>query len=163
MAAPASLHLPVPPPAAFAATAAPSSSAVQGEGAVPGQPLHTPAAWTAADAAARSSEWQHVLTPAEADEIVAAARQAAASGTPVPQLTKADFPLPTLGPLLEQFRRNCLHGLGFQLLRGGWVLDRAVAPGMGPTELLNPLHAWRQQRQRQRRRRQRRRHTAGHS
>ncbi len=118
-AATAGLRRALPPPAAFAATAAPSSTAVEGEGAVPGQPLHTAAAWTAADAKARPEDWQHVLTPAEADEIVAAARQAAASGIPVPQLTQADFPLPTLGPLLEQFRRNCLHGLGFQLLRGG--------------------------------------------
>lgn len=110
----------LPPPAAFAATAAPSSTSLEGEGAVPGQPLHVPAAWTAAEAQARASEWQHVLTAAEAEEIVAAARQAAASGIPVPQLTRADFPLPTLGPLLEQFRGNCLHGLGFQLLRGGW-------------------------------------------
>lgn len=117
-------------PAAFAATAAPSA-AVEGEGAVAGLPLHTAAAWTAAEAQARASEWQHVLTPAEADELVAAAQRAVASGTPVPQLSQADFPLPTLGPLLEQFRCNCLHGIGFQLLRGGGMAEVPEAGAAG--------------------------------
>lgn len=88
-----------------------------GEGAVLGQPLHTPAAWTATDVLSRPTEWQYVLSPADRAEIVAATRHALATKKAVPDLCSADFPLPTLKPKLEQFRKNAVFGLGFQLLR----------------------------------------------
>ena len=59
------------------------SSIVEGDGAVLGQPLRTPAAWTAADALAHPEQWQHVLTEEEAEELIRAARSAVASGKPV--------------------------------------------------------------------------------
>jgi hypothetical protein len=157
----------------------------KGEGAVLGQPLHTPAAWTATDVLSRPAEWQYVLSPADRAEIVAATRHALATKKAVPvrgqggagevegaacaggrgggrlasagsgerrrrclsssqqacqcphttcappalpplqDLRCADFPLPTLGPKLEQFRKSVVWGLGFQLLRrksvGSWA------------------------------------------
>ena len=43
---------------------------------------------------------------------------ACATSPPGPQeLTKEDFPLPTLGPKLVQIRDNALFGLGFQLIK----------------------------------------------
>ena len=43
----------------------------------------------------------------------------ATSPPPGPQeLTKEDFPLPTLGPKLVQIRDNVLFGLGFQIIKG---------------------------------------------
>lgn len=50
----------------------------------------------------------------------AAAQQARVHTSALPflqDLRSADFPLPTLGPKLEQFRKNAVWGLGFQLLR----------------------------------------------
>jgi hypothetical protein len=38
--------------------------------------------------------------------------------TNVQELTITDFPLPTLGPKLEQFRDSVAFGRGFYLLRG---------------------------------------------
>ena len=40
-------------------------------------------------------------------------------------LCSADFPLPTLKPKLEQFRKNAVFGLGFQMLRRKPVGRRA--------------------------------------
>jgi hypothetical protein len=49
-------------------------------------------------------------------------------------LTKEDFPLPTLGKKLEQFRNEALSGLGFKLIQGEnpllhhcWVLLAEIA------------------------------------
>lgn len=103
---------------AAAAAADVAVAVAEGEGAVIGRPLHTAAAWTAAEALAQAEQWQHVLTPVEVQEVLAATRAAVASGKPIPELSAADFPLPTLGPVLERQRREALCGRGFQLLRG---------------------------------------------
>ena len=57
---------------------------VEGEGAVPFQPLHIPAAWTAPQALAAVAEWQYELTPTDVEEILAAVKHAVATGKPVP-------------------------------------------------------------------------------
>ncbi|KAI7843623.1 hypothetical protein COHA_002863 [Chlorella ohadii] len=88
-------------------------------GAVLGQPLQDPAAWTAPEVLASDpSTWQYILSPQDQQEIVDAAQRAVASGKPVPELTKADFPLPGLGTKLEQIRDSVVFGRGFFLLRG---------------------------------------------
>ncbi|KAL4441474.1 hypothetical protein ABPG77_001978 [Micractinium sp. CCAP 211/92] len=90
----------------------------EGDGAVLGRPLQTAAAWTVADALAHPEEWQLHLTAQDAADIVAAAKAAVSSGKPVPELTVADFPLPTLAAKLEHVRHSVVHGRGFYLLRG---------------------------------------------
>ncbi|PRW39338.1 taurine catabolism dioxygenase [Chlorella sorokiniana] len=93
-------------------------------GAVLGQPLQHPAAWTAPDVLASDpSTWQYQLTPQDQQEIVEAAQRAVASGRPVPELTKGDFPLPSLGAKLEKIRDSVVFGRGFFLLRG-FPIDR---------------------------------------
>ncbi|KAL4440575.1 hypothetical protein ABPG75_003576 [Micractinium tetrahymenae] len=102
----------------MAAASAEAMASIQGEGAVPFQPLRTAAAWTAASAAAEQQEWLTVLSPVEVAEVLAATDYALSTGKPIQDLTAADFPLPTLGPKLAAMRRSCLHGRGFHLLRG---------------------------------------------
>ncbi|EFN55524.1 hypothetical protein CHLNCDRAFT_23227 [Chlorella variabilis] len=92
-----------------------------GGGALPGQPVVGPAAWT--PATLDPSEWAYQLSPTEVDEIVAATRHAVDTGKPIPELSKADFPLPTLGPHLERFAREACWGRGFVVLRG-FPVDR---------------------------------------
>lgn len=110
-------------------------AAIDGEGAIPCQPLHSAAAWTAATAAAEQREWLTVLSPAEVEEVLAAAEHALSTGKPIQDLTAADFPLPTLGPKLAAMRRSCLHGRGFHMLRGFPVerlsLEEAIAAFFG--------------------------------
>lgn len=55
----------------------------QGEGAVKGQPLHTAAAWTAAEALAEAEAWQTQLSAAEVEEVLQATRHAVATGKPI--------------------------------------------------------------------------------
>lgn len=58
-------------------------AAIDGEGAIPCQPLHSAAAWTAATAAAEQREWLTVLSPAEVEEVLAAAEHALSTGKPI--------------------------------------------------------------------------------
>ncbi|KAL4423717.1 hypothetical protein ABPG75_001018 [Micractinium tetrahymenae] len=95
----------------------------KGEGAVLGKPLNTPAAWKAPDVLAAPQRWQYEFTDQDIEELLAATKHALATGKPVPELTTADFPLPTLGPKLREIVRNVTHGLGFHLLRG-FPVDR---------------------------------------
>ena len=55
----------------------------QGEGAVLGKPLHSPAAWTASEALARKDEWTYVLNDDDKAEIVAATKHAVATSKEV--------------------------------------------------------------------------------
>lgn len=50
---------------------------------------------------------------------------------PLQTVTKADFPLPTLGPYLESVRDEVVSGRGFALIRGVPV-DRWVPEGLFP-------------------------------
>jgi hypothetical protein len=84
---------------------------------IPPGPVGGPGAWRG-QALARSDEWIHRLTPAEIAELEAALTATERRGLDLLQVTRADFPLPGLGPTLEGLRRELLHGRGFVLLRG---------------------------------------------
>lgn len=62
-------------------------------------------------------DWIHRFTPAEVAEIDAAVRQAEKVDDII-NIGRADFPVPSLEPLLQRVRRETLHGRGFMLLRG---------------------------------------------
>lgn len=72
-----------------------------------GTPVGGRAAWFGRDLRDRPDEWTWELTPAEVDEIDAALRAEDPS-----------FPLPTLGPKLQQVRDEVEWGLGFARIRG---------------------------------------------
>src|SRR5262249_46684305 len=61
-----------------------------------------PSAWTGADMRGRAAEWTYRLSPSEIAEIETAAKAAQARGLDIADIRREDFPLPTLGPVLER-------------------------------------------------------------
>jgi hypothetical protein len=85
----------------------------------PPRPLVTgPSAWIGAELARRPEEWVVPFAPAHLAEIAAAVAGVRARGLDIADIRRADFPLPTLGPLLDRLRDEVLNGRGFVLLRG---------------------------------------------
>ena len=82
------------------------------------QPIAITAAWKADEVIQRTAEWTHILTPAEVREIQAALTEAQRRGRGFADLTREDFPLPTLGQVLENGRQILEDGLGLFLIRG---------------------------------------------
>ena len=86
-----------------------------------------PSAWTGADMRGRAAEWTYRLSPSEIAEIETAAKAAQARGLDIADIRREDFPLPTLGPVLERLCAEVLDGRGFVLLRGLPVEGRPIA------------------------------------
>ncbi len=78
--------------------------------------------WTAADVADEET-WTEHLTDAELAELDASLRHALSRSDDVLELTKDDFPLPTLAPRLADIERQLMDGRGFVRIRG---IDRAA-------------------------------------
>src|SRR5882757_8606851 len=91
------------------------------------RPIEGPSAWVGADMRQREAEWSYRLSPAEVAEIEAAVQAVRARGLDLAEIHREDFPLPALGPVLDQLRGEVLNGRGFVLLRGMPVEDRPVA------------------------------------
>ena len=79
------------------------------------QILETSCEWTATDMA-DPALWTEVLTQAEIAEIDAAV--ALNRGRDLLDVTKADFPLPTLGARLKAIENELMNGRGFVRIRG---------------------------------------------
>src|SRR6478609_4718044 len=89
------------------------------------RPLITgPSAWIGADLARRPDEWTYPLSAAQVGEIETAT--AAVLGRDIATIRREDFPLPTLGPVLDRLRDEMLNGGGFVLIRG-LPVDRPIA------------------------------------
>jgi TfdA family taurine catabolism dioxygenase TauD len=86
-----------------------------------------PSAWTGAEMRQREAEWTYRLSPAELDEIDAAVTAVRARGLDLAAVTRDDFPLPTLGPVLDHLRGEVIDERGFVMLRGMRVADRPLA------------------------------------
>jgi hypothetical protein len=94
----------------------------------PAPPLvEGPSAWIGADMRNREAEWSYRLSSAEVSEIEAAVRQVRARRLDIAEIRREDFPLPTLGLVLDRIRGEVLDGRGFALLRGLPVEDRPIA------------------------------------
>ena len=91
------------------------------------QPIQGTSAWFAADMRAREAEWTHHLSPTETAEIEAALKSVQARGLDIADISREDFPLPTLGPALDRLRAEVLNGRGFVLLRDVPVEGRPIA------------------------------------
>ena len=89
--------------------------------------IEGPAAWIGADMRRREPEWTYCLSPAEIAEIEAATREVRARGLDLAAITSDDFPLPTLGPVLDRLRGEVIDGRGFVRLRGLPVEGRPIA------------------------------------
>lgn len=79
--------------------------------------LTGPTVWVGAEMA-RRGDWIESLSAAEVDEIAAAAEPLVRREADLAQLTREQFPLPTLAPRLAQWRDTLLRGRGFVLARG---------------------------------------------
>ncbi len=90
------------------------------------QPITGPSAWIGADIKKREAEWSYRLSATEVSEIEAAMREVRARGLDLAAITRAHFPLPTLGPVLDRLRGDVVNGRGFVLLRGMPVEDRPI-------------------------------------
>lgn len=73
--------------------------------------------WTA-DQVADEDLWTERFTPRELDEIDAAVRHASPKSGDLLDVTRADFPLPTLAARLKRIEHDLIDGRGFVRLRG---------------------------------------------
>jgi hypothetical protein len=90
------------------------------------QVYHSPADWRGAEIA-DSPSWRIRLTEAHRAELLAAVAAVEQAGRPLADIGPECFPLPTLGPVLEQVARDLAEGRGFALLSGVPVTGCHVA------------------------------------
>jgi len=88
--------------------------------------IEGPSAWLGSEMRVREDEWTYRLAPAEVTEINDAIAAVRARGLDIAEIRREDFPLPTLGPALDQLRGEVLNGRGFVRLRGVPVEDRPI-------------------------------------
>ena len=81
------------------------------------EPLEGPSAWTGAELS-KAEEWCEPLTAREVVELDRALAYAKLTEKPMADLTKRDFPLPTLEQKVARWRREIQDGRGFQVIRG---------------------------------------------
>jgi len=94
----------------------------------PPRPLiEGPSAWIGRDLRGREDEWIYRLSANEIAEIEAAAEAVSARGLDIAKIRRADFPLPSFGPVLDRLREEVLNGRGFVLIRGLPLEDRPIA------------------------------------
>ena len=91
------------------------------------RPINGPSVWYAADMRDREAEWSYRLSPLEVAELETALRSVQSRGLDIADIRREDFPLATLGRVLERLRTEVLEGRGFVLLRGVPVEDRPIA------------------------------------
>src|SRR4051794_35430189 len=76
------------------------------------------ASWRGPDMAARADEWTMRFDDAQRAELLAALAAIEAAGLDFLQLTRQNFVLPTVGPMLESIVGTLLDGRGFILVQG---------------------------------------------
>ena len=81
------------------------------------EPLETPAAWRGPELAA-SDAWRDALSESHRSELHAALEHAAGTGKPTGELTREDFPLPSLAAQIARWRAEIQDGRGFQVVSG---------------------------------------------
>ncbi len=90
-------------------------------------PVEGPSAWIGADLATRPDEWTYRLSSADVMEIASASAAVRNRGLDIAEIKRADFALPTLGPVLDRLRYEVLNGRGFVLIRGLPVAGRPIS------------------------------------
>lgn len=84
---------------------------------VPSKPIAAPSAWLGPDLQGRS-EWIHVLSAKEQQELAAVARALGVQGGPIAAIDTESHALPIVGPILRRVREQIQRGRGFVLVRG---------------------------------------------
>ncbi len=88
---------------------------------MPSAPIASRAAWTRRDVQAMA--WRVRLNAAEVQEVRDAVNSWQERNAPLPAMTKADFPLPTLESKIAVWRQEVAAGRGFQVVSGVPVAD----------------------------------------
>jgi hypothetical protein len=89
-------------------------------------PIEGPSAWFGKDLVQRPDKWIYSLSSTDLAEIAEASATVRARRLDIAAIRQVDFPLPSLGPVLQRLRDDVLNGRGFVLLRGLPVEGRAV-------------------------------------
>src|SRR5690348_8278640 len=84
---------------------------------MPARVIGGDAAWRGPEIA-DSTDWKIELGAGHQAELLEALRLVATTPRPLREITAADFPLPTVGPLLADAMDAVVDGRGFVLLRG---------------------------------------------
>ncbi|RDL33054.1 putative Taurine catabolism dioxygenase TauD [Venustampulla echinocandica] len=91
--------------------------------------------WTPDEMADNPDKWIHKWTPSELAELERAVDAFTSSGEHLVNISKTNFPLPGLTPVLDTARDDILNGRGFILFRGlpidTWGRYRAAVATMG--------------------------------
>ena len=95
-----------------------AEAAVRSADLIP-ESISGPANWRGPEMAAAPKRWLHVLGAQDLQEIDAAVAHVQSAGVALDAISPRTFPLPTLGPRLQQLLdQELLNGIGFALLRG---------------------------------------------
>ncbi len=101
---------------------------------LPTAPVDSASAWYGSEMAARE-DWIRTFSEAEIGELDAAIAHARATGKARDELTRSDFPLPTLAATTRDWLSELADGRGFMLLRGlpveRWGDDDATLAYLG--------------------------------
>lgn len=81
-------------------------------------PIAGPSAWYGPEMAADPDQWLYELGVTEIAEINGAVSGVVERGTPMLDITRDNFPLPTLGAALDAIQEQVVNGRGFVLIRG---------------------------------------------
>ncbi len=81
-------------------------------------PIEGPSAWYGRDMTAEPAEWLYELDAAAIADIEDAVAALTAANTPLLEVGKENFPLPTVSRALEGIQDEVVNGRGFVLIRG---------------------------------------------
>jgi hypothetical protein len=84
---------------------------------IPESPIESPAAWLGVQQQSRS-DWIYVLSEAEKTELDLAIQSYRLTRKPLTDIAPSEYPLPKLGPAIENWMHELDDGRGFMLVRG---------------------------------------------
>ncbi len=98
-------------------------------------PIEGPSAWYGAAMAEEPDQWLYELDAAAIAEIDDAVAALTAANTPLLEVGKENFPLPTLGRALDGIQDEVVNGRGFVLIRGlpvdAYTIEEAALAYLG--------------------------------
>jgi hypothetical protein len=98
-------------------------------------PIEGPSAWYGPDMVSRPDEWLHQLSAAEVTEINDAVDALSKDGTSLLEVSRDNFPLPTLAAVLDNIQDEVVNGRGFVLIRGlpvdSYTIEEAALAYLG--------------------------------
>jgi len=85
---------------------------------VPDRSVDGPAAWRNADLQNQVDRWRYTLTEPDISELLAAVGGITSSGISLAEVSRENFPLPTLSPKIRTWQDEIMRGVGLKYVRG---------------------------------------------